>query len=163
MQIQVAKALGAEVASTARGDNGVRVARKAGADLVINTSNEDFVERVQAWSGGGADVVIDTLGGDELAKSIDAARALGVIVAFGFSAGTEATFNVQSFFFGQKKLRGSMASDIEDLKWGLEQVKAGRIKPILDRTLPLREAAQAHKLIANNQVKGNLVLLPWAA
>jgi NADPH:quinone reductase-like Zn-dependent oxidoreductase len=163
MQIQVAKALGAEVASTARGDNGVRVARKAGADLVINTSNEDFVERVQAWSGGGADVVIDNLGGGQLAKSIDAARPLGVIVAFGFSAGTEATFNVQSFFFGQKKLRGSMASDIEDLKWGLEQVKAGRIKPILDRTLPLHEAAQAHKLIANNQIKGNLVLLPWAA
>ena len=86
-----------------------------------------------------------------------------MIVAFGFSAGTEATFNVQNFFFGQKKLRGSMASDIEDLKWGLEQVRAGRIKPILDRSLPLREAAQAHKLIANNQVKGNLVLLPWAA
>ena len=56
-----------------------------------------------------------------------------------------------------------MASDIEDLKWGLEQVKAGNIKPLLDRALPLRDAAEAHRLIANNEVKGNIVLLPWAA
>ncbi|MCH8154755.1 MAG: zinc-binding dehydrogenase, partial [Proteobacteria bacterium] len=41
-------------------------------------------------------------------------------------------------------------------------VEAGTIKPLLDRALPLREAAEAHRLIANNEVKGNLVLLPWA-
>ena len=56
-----------------------------------------------------------------------------------------------------------MASDIEDLEWGLEQVKAGSIKPLLDRTLPLKNAAEAHQLVADNAVKGNLVLLPWAA
>jgi NADPH:quinone reductase-like Zn-dependent oxidoreductase len=54
-----------------------------------------------------------------------------------------------------------MASDVEDLKWGLEQVRAGWIKPLLDRTLPLREAAEAHRLIFTNQVRGNVVLLPW--
>ena len=75
----------------------------------------------------------------------------------------EITFNVQSLFFPQKQLRGTMASDIEDLEWGLEQVKAGRIKPLLDRALPLSQAAEAHRLIANNQVAGNIVLLPWAA
>jgi NADPH:quinone reductase-like Zn-dependent oxidoreductase len=65
-------------------------------------------------------------------------------------------------FFSQKQLRGSMASDMEDLEWGLEQVRAGRIKPLLDHTLPLSKAAEAHRLIANNEVTGNLVLLPWA-
>jgi len=55
-----------------------------------------------------------------------------------------------------------MASDIEDLQWGLEQIKAGRIKPLLDRALPLSQAAEAHRLIANNEVKGSIVLLPWA-
>ncbi len=54
-----------------------------------------------------------------------------------------------------------MASDIEDLKWGLEQVRAGRIKPSLDRALPLSQAAEAHRLISTNQVTGNIVLLPW--
>ena len=65
MQIQVAKALGAKVATTVRSDAKADVARLAGADLVINTRNEDFVARVTEWSGGqGADVVIDNLGGD---------------------------------------------------------------------------------------------------
>ncbi len=56
-----------------------------------------------------------------------------------------------------------MASDKADLEWGLAQVRAGTIKPSLDRALPLSQAAEAHRLIASNQVQGNLVLLPWAA
>ena len=164
MLIQVAKALGAEVATTVRDDAKGAFAKEAGADLVVNTRNEDFVERVKEWTGGqGADVVIDNLGGDVLAKSIEAAKAQGVIVAFGFAAGPEVRFDVRSLFFAQKQLKGSMASDIEDLEWGLAQVKAGEIKPLLDRALPLRDAAEAHRLIANSAVKGNIVLLPWAA
>ena len=163
LQIQVAKALGAEVATTVRDDAKGEFAKSLGADLVINTRKEDFVERVKEWTGGqGVDVVIDNLGGDVLSKSIDAAKPQGVIVAFGFTAGTEVTFDIRNFFFAQKQLRGSMASDIEDLQWGLEQVRAGRIKPVLDRSLPLSQAAEAHRLISTNQVTGSLVLLPWA-
>ena len=77
-------------------------------------------------------------------------------------AGHEATFNVRSFFFPQKQLHGTMSGDIADYQWGIEQVRAGRIRPVLDRALPLREAAEAHRLIGRNQVKGNIVLLPWA-
>ncbi len=163
LQIQVAKALGAEVATTVRDDAKGEFAKSLGADLVINTRKEDFVQRVKEWTGGqGADVVIDNLGGDVLSKSIDAAKPQGVIVAFGFTAGTEVTFDIRNFFFAQKQLRGSMASDIEDLQWGLEQVREGRIKPVLDRSLPLSQAAEAHRLISTNQVTGSLVLLPWA-
>ncbi|MFQ5935820.1 MAG: zinc-binding dehydrogenase, partial [Acidiferrobacterales bacterium] len=116
------------------------------------------------WTGGqGVDAVIDNLGGNVLPKSIDAVKAQGVVVVYGFVAGTETTFDVRNLFFAQKQLRGSMASDVADLKWGLEQVRAGRIKPLLDRALPLSEAAEAHRLVANNMIKGNVVLLPWAA
>ena len=161
MQIQVAKVLGADVATTVRSDAKGVFTKTLGADLVINTRNEDFVERVKAWTDGvGADVVIDNLAGDVLAKSIEAAKPMGVVVAFGFSAGPEVKFDIRSLFFAQKQLRGSMASDLEDLKWGLEQVRAGRIKPTLDHTLPLSEAAEAHRLISANQVSGSLVLLP---
>ena len=164
LQIQVAKALGAEVATTIRDDAKGEFTASLGADLVINTRKEDFVAAVKDWSGGqGADVVIDNLGGDVLAKSIDAARPLGVVVAFGFTAGTEVTFDIQGFFFAQKQLRGSMASDVEDLQWGLEQVGAGRIKPALDHWLPLSEAAEGHRLVSTNQVTGSIALLPWAA
>ncbi|MCH7778064.1 MAG: zinc-binding dehydrogenase [Gemmatimonadetes bacterium] len=163
MLIQVAKALGAEVATTIRNDAKANFAKEAGADLVINARTEDVVERVKEWTGGqGADVVIDNMGGDVLAKSIEAVKALGVVVAFGFAAGAEVSFDIRSLFFAEKQLKGTMASDIEDLEWGLEQVEAGKIKPMLDRALPLREAAEAHRLISTNQVAGNIVLLPWA-
>jgi len=162
MQIQVAKALGADVATTVRSDAKGEFAKTLGADLVINTRNEDFVELVKAWTGGaGADVVIDNLSGDVLAKSIEATKPMGVIVAFGFSAGPEVKFDIRNLFFAQKKLLGSMGSDIEDLRFGLEQVKAGKIKPLLDRAIPLKDAYEAHRLIANNEVSGNIVLLPW--
>ena len=162
MQIQVAKALGADVATTVRSDAKGEFSKTLGAELVINTRNEDFVERVMEWTDGvGADVVIDNLGGDVLAKSIEAAKPMGVIVAFGFSAGTEVTFDIRSLFFAQKTLRGSMASDAEDFTWGLEQVRVGRIKPTLDHTLPLSKAADAHQLISTGKVTGKLVLLPW--
>jgi NADPH:quinone reductase-like Zn-dependent oxidoreductase len=162
MQIQVAKALGADVATTVRSDAKGEFTKTLGADLVLNTRNEDFVERVKAWTGGtGADVVIDNLSGDVLAKSIEATKPMGVIVAFGFSAGPQVTFDIRSLFFAQKKLVGSMASDIEDFNWGLEQVRAGRIKPTLDQTFPLSKAAEVHRLISTGKVTGRHVLLPW--
>lgn len=162
MHIQVAKILGAEVATTVRDDAKGKFAKDVGADLVINARKEDFVEQVKAWTGGrGADVVIDNLGGNVLRKSIEAVRPRGVVVAYGFAGGPEVTFDIRSLFFAEKQLRGTMASDIEDLMWGLAQVGAGRIRPLLDRTLPLSQAAEAHRLIATNQVTGNLVLLPW--
>ena len=163
MQLQVAKALGARVATTVRSQEDADFVRSLGADFVINTSTDDFVARVKEWTDGqGVDLVIDSLGGDVLPKSIEAARPLGTIVVFGFAAGTETTFDVTSLFFTQKRLLGSMASDKEDLEYGLELVAAGHIKPILDRALPLSEAAEAHRLIADNEITGSVVLLPWA-
>ncbi len=164
IQIQVAKALGARVATTIRNASKADAVRKLGAELVINTSNEDLVERVKEWTDGrGADVVIDNLAGDVLATSIPAAKAPGVIVAFGFAAGPEVKFDIRSLFFEQKELKGSMASDKRDMEFGLQLVREGKITPLLDRTLPLSEAAEAHRLVANNEVTGSVVLLPWAA
>jgi NADPH:quinone reductase-like Zn-dependent oxidoreductase len=107
-----------------------------GADFVINTRKEDVVERVKAWSGGqGVDVAIDNVGGSELAKTIEAVRPFGIIVAYGFMAGAEATINVREFFFTQKQLRGTIFADPEDLQWGLDQVRAGpgSSRPLTER------------------------------
>ena len=84
-------------------------------------------------------------------------------MAFGFAAGPDVTFDIRSLFFAQKQLKGSMASDKRDMEFGLELVKEGKVRPLLDRALPLSEAAEAHRLVASNEVKGNIVLLPWAA
>ena len=164
MQVQVARALGARVATTVRKAEDVEFAKSLGAELVINTATENLVDRVKEWTDGvGADVVVDGLGGDVLPLSIAAARPLGTIVIFGFAANPETTFDVRSVFFEQKKLLGTMAGDREDLEWGLEQVRAGAIKPILDHALALEEASEAHRLVAEGRVTGNLVLLPWAS
>jgi len=162
MQIQVAKALGAEVATTLREEHKTKFVKTLGADLIINPVKEDFVERVKQWTdGNGADVVIDNLGGTVLPKSIDAAKTQGIIVAMGFVTGTEVTFDIRNFFFAQKQLRGSMFGDIKDFEWGMQQVKDGKINPLLDHSLPLNQAAKAHRLIIEGKVAGNIVLLPW--
>ena len=164
MQIQVAKAPGAQVATTVRKAENVPFARDAGADLVIDTRHDDLVGAVKNWTGGkGADAVIDNLGGDELALGIEAATPAGTIVAYGFAADPQVRFDVRNLFFPQKKLLGTMASDKADLAWGLEQVAAGTIRAQLDRAFPLRDAAAAHRELAAGNVTGNLALLPWAA
>ena len=82
MQIQVAKALRASVATTIRDEAKREFATSIGADLIINTTKEDLVQRTKEWtSGRGVDVVIDNLGGEVLAKSIEAVKPTGTVVA----------------------------------------------------------------------------------
>ena len=161
--IQVAKVLGANVAVTTRSDGKADALRELGADLVVNTRGEDLVQRIREWTGGqGADVVVDYVGGDMFSGLIDATRPQGIIVPVGFMAGTEVSFDIRNFFFGQKQIRGALAGDIEDLRWALQRVKEGKLRPTLDRALPLKDAAEAHRLIAANDLTGSVALLPWA-
>jgi NADPH:quinone reductase len=161
MNIQIARALGARVAATVQGAAQARLAAGLGADLVVDTKSRDFVKDVLDWTEGrGVDVAIDNLGGDVLQKSLDATRTSGTVVAMGFVAGVEVRFHIRNFFFTHKRLLGTLMGDLTDFRWGLQQVRAGRIRPLLDHALPLSEAAEAHRLIASNAVNGNLVLKP---
>ncbi len=163
MQVQVAKALGADVAATVRSAAKAEFIEALGADVVINTREDDFLARTRDWTDGrGVDVVLDNIGGPEFQRSVEAVRTQGILVSVGFVAGPEATFNIPDFFFGHKQIRGTLLGAPTDYQWGIEQVRAGHITPTVARTLPLSEAAEAHRLIADNTVAGNLVLLPWA-
>ncbi len=64
-------------------------------------------------------------------------------------------------FFAQKQIRGAFTGGKEDLEWGLEQVKQGRIRALLQQTLPLTNVGEAHRLVAASKIQGNLALLPW--
>lgn len=161
MSIQVARALGARVATTVQSDASAKLAASLGAERVINTSETDFVEALNDWTDGrGVDVAIDNLGGDILQKTIAAVRPLGIIVTMGFMAGTKATIDVRDFFFAQKQLRGTLVGDIEDFAAWLAPIREGKIKPVVDSVMPLAHAAQAHERIANGQTQGALVLVP---
>lgn len=161
MNLQIAKALGARVATTVRSEAKADIARKLGADLVINLDREDFVAVTRDWSGGrGVDVVIDNLGGDVLARSIEAARPTGTVVTIGFVRGLELNLNIRGFFFSQRRLLGSLMGDVADMRFGLDLIRQGKLTPVLDQVLPLAEAARAHELVADGKVIGNLVLKP---
>jgi NADPH:quinone reductase-like Zn-dependent oxidoreductase len=159
--IQVAKALGAEVATTLNSADKVDFVKSMGADLIIKTSSQDFVAETLAWTDGkGADVVIDNLGGEYLSRSLDALCPLGVIVNFGMVTGLTSTINLRSMFFTQKQIRGTLMGDREDLEWGLELFRLGKIKPSLDMVFPLSRAADAHSRLVGGKAQGTIVLVP---
>lgn len=164
MAIQVAKALGASVITTVSTPPKAELAQRLGADEVIYYRQLNFADAAREWTGGeGVDVVIDNLGGSAMPDNVRATRWGGKIVNFGLVAGLETTLpNIYEFFRGQYQLLGSFMGTLEELEQGLQLVKAGKVKPVLDEALPLEKVREAHARIDNHQVNGNLVLLPWA-
>ncbi len=161
MNLQVAKALGAVVATTVDSEDKARLAASLGADRIIDVNTQDFVAEVRAWTGGrGADVVIDNLGGTVLPRSLEATRVGGTVVAMGFVTGVEVTLHIRNFFFTHKRLLGTLMGDVDDFRFGLDLVRQGKVRPLLDRRIPLANAAEAHHLLSTNQVAGNVVLVP---
>ncbi|HDR9760427.1 TPA: zinc-binding dehydrogenase [Burkholderia cepacia ATCC 25416] len=161
VSIQVAKALGAKVATTLRTRSKGDDVSKLGADLIIDSGTHDFVEEVKKWSEGqGADVVVDNLGGEFFSRSIDALRPLGTLVSMGMVTGNEATIQLVPFFFSQKQIKGSVMGGMEDMRWGLEKVKSGKIKPVIDRIFKLEEISQAHERLAAGDALGTIIVKP---
>lgn len=164
MAIQVAKALGASVITTVSTPLKAELARRLGADEVIHYRQHNFADAAREWTGGdGVDVVIDNLGGSALHDNLRAARWGGKIVNFGLIAGFETTLpNVYEFFRGQYQLLGAFMGTLRELEQGLQLVKTGKVKPVLDEALPLSKVHEAHARMDAYRVAGNLVLLPWA-
>jgi NADPH:quinone reductase-like Zn-dependent oxidoreductase len=161
MCIQVAKALGAQVATTVGSPAKIEFVRRLGADLAINHRSESFFDAVKTWTAGrGVDVVIDNVGASVFDDNIRALRRGGHFVNFGMVGGAAGTYPFPLVFYKQIHLHGSMMGTPEELNWGFEQVRAGHIRPILDRAMPLCEAASAHREIENRNVKGKIVLVP---
>ncbi|MEL6372933.1 MAG: zinc-binding alcohol dehydrogenase family protein [Pseudomonadota bacterium] len=154
--VQVAKALGARVAATVRSPSKRDFVEALGADFVVGL-DDSSVDAVRDWSGGGVDVVIDNLGGPNLARSVDATRPLGLTVLMGNVLGLEAVLPVRSVFFPQKRIAGTLMGGVDHLRWGLDEVVKGTIRPTLDRTFKLEEAELAHTRLAAGDAVGNIV------
>ena len=165
MAIQVAKALGAQVITTVSTDRKAALARQLGADDVVRYRDSDVGAAVRSWTGGaGVDVVIDPVGGVAMPANIESLKPRGAIVNLGLSGGVEATIpHLYAFFRNERRIVGAWMGSMAELEFGLDLVKQGKIRPALHKTLPLREAREAHRMIANHDVVGKLALLPWAA
>ena len=162
MCVQVARALGAAVAATVGSDNKIEFVRGLGAEVVINYQTDDFTDRVKSWTNGaGVDAVIDNVGGSVFDGNVRALKRGGHFVNFGMVGGRSAEYVFPLMFYKHLHMHGSMMGTSEELAWGLDQVRAGKIKHILDQAMPLRDAAEAHRYIESRQVRGKVVLLPW--
>lgn len=164
MAIQVAKALGANVITTVSMDSKEALARSLGADEVVRYRQIDVKEAVRAWAGrDGIDVVIDPVGGPTLAASLESLKPRGIVVNFGLSGGVDATIpHLYPFFRNERRIVGSWMGSMAELRFGLGLVKEGKIRATLHKTFPLREAREAHRMMARAEVVGKLSLLPWA-
>ncbi|MEE9295010.1 MAG: zinc-binding dehydrogenase [Phycisphaerae bacterium] len=161
MCIQVAKVLGADVITTVGSEPKVETASSCGADRVIRRDKEEQVECVRKWTDGkGVDVVIDNVGAAVFDANTRSLRVGGILVNFGLVSGYKTDFNLRNFFFNQHTFKGSMMGTMAELHEGLDLLKAGRIKPVLDRTFGLKDAAAAHDYIESRAVRGSVALIP---
>ena len=165
MAIQVAKALGAQVVTTVSTIEKGALAYRLGADEVIRYGHTNVGAAVRNWSAGaGVDVVIDPVGGTAMPGNLDSLKARGTIVNLGLSGGAEAKIpHLYPFFRNERRIVGAWMGSMAELEFGLDLVKQGKVRPVLHKTLPLKQVREAHRMIASHEVMGKLALLPWAA
>ena len=167
--IQVAKAFGATVLTTAGSAEKCEYCTSLGADVVINYREADFEEAVkQATAGAGVDVVLDMVGGDYVMKNVRLLREDGRYILIAFLNGPKAEINFASFLPRRLKLAGStlrpqsvaakakIAQDVERDLWPL--VSAGKIESRVFAEFPLEQAAAAHELMESSAHMGKIVL-----
>jgi len=167
--IQLGKAFGATVITTAGSDKKCQACYDLGADLVINYRRQDFVSAVRDYTKGqGADVILDMVGGDYVERNFKAAAVGGRIVQIAFLKGHKAQTNLN--YLMQKRLQhtGSTLRPRDDdfkarLVAALEQhvmplLEQGRVRPIIDKIFTLKQAALAHQLMESGQHIGKIIL-----
>jgi NADPH:quinone reductase-like Zn-dependent oxidoreductase len=157
--IQIAKLCGARVLATTGSDAKAERARALGADEVINYATQDFVAESKRLTGKrGVDVVIDHVGGEVLVKSVLACAAGGRIVTCGATAGFSAQIDLRHVFFRQIEILGSTMGSKGSLFAILDHVRAGRLRPVVDRVLPLWDAREGHRVLEAREAFGKVVL-----
>jgi NADPH2:quinone reductase len=168
--VQLAKKLGVTVIGTVSTEEKAELARDAGADHLILYTQTDFEEETRRLTDGrGVDVVYDSVGQTTFDKSLNVLRPRGYMVLFGQSSGPVPPFDLGllnrkgSLFITRPSLFHYIA-DRQDLLWRSNNLfnwlRTGSLKLRIDRTLPLADAAEAHRLLAARQTAGKLVLTP---
>jgi NADPH2:quinone reductase len=164
--IQLAKAFGAKVIATAGSAEKCDACRKLGADIAVNYKDEDFVAVTK--KAGGADVILDMVGGDYIAKNYEAAAVEGRIVQIAFLNSSKATVDFVRLMLKRLHHTGStlrsrsvpdkaaIARAIEENAWPL--LATGKVRAVLDTVFPFRDAANAHARMESSVHIGKIVL-----
>ena len=167
--IQIAKSLGATVLVTAGSDEKCAACLKLGAARAINYKTEDYVAVAKEFTAGkGLNVILDMVGGDYIARDIAALAPEGRLVFIAFQKGRKAEIDFQPIMLKRLTVTGStlrprdvafksaVARELEERAW--PWLASGRIAPIIQACFPLREAAEAHRLMEAGDHIGKIML-----
>jgi NADPH:quinone reductase-like Zn-dependent oxidoreductase len=159
--VQIGKLVGARVIATAGSDAKCEKALELGADRAVNYEKEDFLGAVKALTGRrGVDVVFEHTGKSTWEKSLLALVNGGRLVTVGATSGHDPTTDLRHVFYRQLSVLGSTMGSKGELFEVLRFVGEGKLKPVLDRSLPLTDAGYAQELLSRREQFGKLVLVP---
>jgi len=160
--VQIARLFGATVIATASSAAKLARAGELGAQHLVNHAerSEDWVARVREITGGrGVDVVFEHVGAATWDKSIKLCARGGRIVTCGATTGWDARTDLRHVFFRQLTILGSTMGSKSVLFDVIQQVQKGRLRPVVDRVLPLSDAAEAHRVLEEREAFGKVVLV----
>ena len=163
--VQVARLVGARIIAAAGSDARVEASRANGADYGVNYRGQDLAGEVMRITGGrGVDVVCENIADPTLwPGAFNSLAFRGRLVTAGAHGGGQVTLDVRRLYHRRLQIIGGPGSTRRDLDRALEEVRAGRIRAVVDRIMPLREAAVAHRLLEDNSNIGKIILDPTAS
>jgi NADPH:quinone reductase-like Zn-dependent oxidoreductase len=156
MAIQVAELVGARVAATASTEAKRALCLELGAEVAF--AHDDALAGVKAWSPGGVDHVVEHVGGETFERSLRMVRWGGTVVTCGATTGHEVPLNLRVLFFKQLSLLGSTMGSFGELQAAWRAVEARRVRAVVDRVVPVRDIADAHRAIEAREVSGKVVV-----
>ena len=169
MAIQLATAMGARVAVTAGSADKLERCRELGAEILVNYRDEDFVEAVRAATDGhGADVVLDTMGASYRGRNLEVLATSGRLAVIGLQGGTRAELDLGLLMRKRGAVlstslrarppaeKAAIVASTREHVWPL--VVEGRVRPVVDRVLPMPQAAEAHRLVEASSHVGKVLL-----
>jgi NADPH:quinone reductase-like Zn-dependent oxidoreductase len=157
--LQVARVLGARTIVTSGADAKLDAARRLGADAVLNHQTADIVAEVRRLTGGrGADVVLDSVGEQSWQASLRSLRRGGRLVICGATSGPAVSLDLRRLFWHQWSVLGSTMGNQREYSEIVRLAGEGKLWPVLDRVVPLREALIAFERLSRKEQFGKLVI-----
>jgi zinc-binding alcohol dehydrogenase/oxidoreductase len=156
--LSLAKALGAQVVVTSSSDAKLAQATSLGADVAVNHDTDDVVAAVKEATGGGAHVVVESVGEATWRRTLDAVRPEGRIVVCGATTGPNPPAALHRVWWKQLSILGSSMGTPDDFQAVWNLIDAGKARPVLDTVLPLAEARAAHERLEAGAQLGKIVL-----
>ena len=170
LALQLARARGARVLCTAGSPEKLARCAELGADRAISYQDEDFVAAVSDFTGGGgADVILDIMGASYLARNVESLASGGRLVVIGLLGGARAELDLRVLQLKRASVhattlrsrpladKAAVVAEVREHVWPL--VEAGKVTPVIDRVLPMKDAAAAHRVIEAGAHIGKVLLV----